>query len=177
MRQLFIVFFFSLTATASENCEFLGVHLQGKLEKYWNSHYEPFRCSDNIYRLKDEILEGLGENVPVFAVYIRKWHPIAQPVSPVAARNGVTRWGFHMFLVIDGYVVDLDYTDAPQVIGWKAYMENMWPVHQGVYIQYKEAREIKSTELGGRFNEFDYPIQKLTELHEAPPFAAECLGY
>lgn len=82
-----------------------------------------------------------------------------------------------MMLVVNGWVVDLDYTNFPLVTGWKSYLENMWPAYEGVYVQYKEARDIKSTELGGRFNEYDYPLLKMKDFRREPPFSADCSQY
>lgn len=55
-------------------------------------------------------------------------------ITPLAARGGTMGWKHHVFLVMNGWVFDLDYTSEPRIERFNTYMKNMWGDKMDHYI-------------------------------------------
>lgn len=74
-------------------------------------------------------------------------------------------WSFHAILIIDGLVLDLDFTDIPQVLPFAEYIRRMWGESRfEYYYQLKPAVDYGGSDLFGLFEEEIYPSQKFSEI-------------
>jgi hypothetical protein len=95
-------------------------------QKYSNRYYMKDWCSRNILNLaKDfELLHGFDDH-RVFALYVVHKNK-GQSFLPMKARSKGDRWKFHALLVVDGYVLDLDFGKSPRVLRIDDYLTEMF---------------------------------------------------
>lgn len=88
--------------------------------------YTPLECGKNtthlIRSLRDRGLLNLST-----AKIIKMIHKKPnESLTPTAARGNLTGWQHHVFLLMDGMVLDMDYTKEPRLVSLKTYMDTMW---------------------------------------------------
>ncbi len=137
-------------------------------QKYSRAFYMSDWCSRNVLNLSRALYRFFDMNpnqtFAVFAVH----KEAERSFKPLRARQGrLVSWKFHAFLVIDGWVFDLDYSDQPQVVPLREYLQNMFgnqandlrfqlrdPL-DGSTITYNEVLKSFQTSKTRRFNNFE----------------------
>ncbi len=122
--------------------------------------YRPLMCSDTIFAFVQNLKSSpvdLADSKVVVLRHKGAPHMGVEPLQPRLNFKEFTykaaKWGFHMFLVIDGLVFDFDNTDFPQAVGIEAYMGTMWdPLKLRDYVvQIKAAEALTPADLYGEF--------------------------
>lgn len=156
----FVFWAFWAPAVHAHACDYSPQGWQAFLETHWQDQYRQYQCSDNVWRLKQQ-LEMQGCDLEgVMTVVFRKLHPMYDPLVAQKARgDGLhekSKWSFHQVLVYDGLVMDLDYSNEPQVVAWSEYLATMFASTEGMWMQIKPLQELKSGDLYGQFNSNQY---------------------
>lgn len=95
-------------------------------ETYDQAHYMAQWCvrnSQNLYRALKA--EGATGDQPVYAVYMIHREEDSS-LKPRMARWNAESWSNHAFLLVDGLVLDQDFTDGPEIVPLAEYMRQMW---------------------------------------------------
>src|SRR5688572_12232850 len=116
--------FFSVTATAAVSID----QLMPIFERTNSESYRPLMCSDTVKTLVKNLKEA-GVDLSEAQVYlIRHKGAPHLPILPQKARlrfkdnvYNIPRWGFHVFLEIEGLILDFDYTDDLQIVDALTY--------------------------------------------------------
>ena len=146
----------------------------------WPANYKSLWCPTNVFNLLRRL-----EQAQVDFSRAKVWYIVpsdaTQNLHPKAARSGtagaVNEWSFHVVIEIDGRILDLDYTDRPEVASLPAYAAAMWqkgplvvkPDQQPLYV-----REIPAADYLNRYSgnyswflggaDGRYPAAELTTL-------------
>lgn len=185
MKRIGVVFIFIFFAAspsfAGNDCRTLADSLKTPFLKTWAEDYYPLMCSDNVLKLKTNLLadhlklENKNKIVLENAYVVVIRHKAAPYVEVVPQMPRLTfkdqsylppRWSFHVFLVVDGLVFDMDFTDAPKAIGLDTYMRTMWDQNKinDYFVQVKSLESYSSKDTFGTFNGIDvYPARELVE--------------
>lgn len=137
MKFIFLFLLFSLPVFA-EPCQLLEERLSPVLEKqFWNTNkdtgYVPYRCERNTSRLTSHV--SAFQKAEVVAVWKLSQNPIAerrgkkenwQILKPLRSRQKDAEWAYHVFLVVDGFVLDLDFEVSPKLISLNEYLKEMY---------------------------------------------------
>lgn len=88
--------------------------------------YMPLSCVTNTknlyqYLSKKNLLTGRS----VYAVNMVN-KDLKRSLSPLASRGNLENWANHSFLIVDGLVLDTDYTNQPLIVSASEYFKNMW---------------------------------------------------
>ncbi len=148
--------------------------LQAHLNRAWNEIYRPLTCSDNVYELYQSIVDSETKFNKASIVHIFHQHVPYEPIFATNQRTIVgdktyqaSRWTFHAFLVIDGYVLDLDYSNEPTLISFSEYMKTMWNKTSlaNYRFQIKPAQLYEQHDLDGSMNGYEiFEYSKLLEI-------------
>lgn len=156
---------FPVTGRAAD-CDYSPQGWQVFLEDNWQSQYRRYQCSDNVWRLREQLLAKGCDLDGIKTVILRKLHPMHDPLVTNLARgdepNETSNWSFHHVLVYDDLVVDLDYTNSPQVVTWAQYLETMFASTDGVWMQIKPLDDLTPRDLFGQFVLEVYPLFLIT---------------
>lgn len=168
-KILFTLLIFHLTIFA--HAKTLNEHLAAA----WNDSYQSLACSDNIYDLFHEIEYSETHFNTAYVIHIFHKHIPYAPIFAHQQRTIVeektyqpTRWTFHAVLLIDGIILDLDYTNSPRPTPLHAYMTSMWMEEDllGDYrFQFKRAELYLGSDLNGYMK--DQPELTFNELNKA----------
>ncbi len=95
-------------------------------QRYGIDFYMNDWCSRNTLNLSQAIA-GLFDWDILQARTVYAIHQIeGQSIRPQRARKSKVGWKFHAFLLIDGYVLDLDYGKSPQIVEVDEYLQAMF---------------------------------------------------
>lgn len=118
---------------ATTDCRVLADTVKPHFLKTLAEDYYPLMCSDNVLKLKMNLLDDDIQLKNAYVVVLR--HKAAPYLEVVPLMPRLTfkeniypppRWLFHVFLVVEGLVFDMDYTDVPKAVGLDTYMRTMW---------------------------------------------------
>lgn len=109
-------------------------HLHESLNPLFSTYYNKFgqhyymtlycvRNSQNLYKKLIELKPEIANRI--YNVLMIHKDP-EQSLKPLNARGSATSWSNHSFLVVDGLVLDLDYSKEPQMIPLSEYLNAMW---------------------------------------------------
>lgn len=96
----------------------------------WPANYQTLWCPTNIFNLLKRLDQA---HVDLSRAHV--WYIVSpnaaigggdSDIYPRAARGGATSWSFHVVLEIEGRILDLDFTDQPQVTSVRSYALTMW---------------------------------------------------
>jgi hypothetical protein len=170
---IFIFMFFAASPSFARNdCRALADSLKAPFLKTWAEDYYPLMCSDNVLELKTNLLaehlklENKDKVVLENAYVVVIRHKAAPYLEVVPQMPRLTfkdqsylppRWSFHVFLVVDGLVFDMDFTDAPKAIGLDTYMRTMWDQNKisEYVVQLKSLDEYVTKDTFGTFSNAD----------------------
>lgn len=157
---LFSIFFLATTLAAAQLCFDIAEAFKPPLLQTLQEDYRPLMCSDNVLafaqRLKTQKLDLSQAQAVVVrhkgAPHLAIW-PQKQKLTFESKTYLPSGWTFHVFVVVDGLVLDMDYTETAQAIGLKAYMENMWQQDElkNFVIQVKPLVEYTEADTYGTF--------------------------
>lgn len=122
--------------------------LKKLFENTWTSNYVERYCGLNIENL---VSKAMDENIDLEGVEIvglkdqGGW--MFGMVNALQARGatrlgaGESNWYFHVFLLVDGKILDYDFTEAPKVLSFNEYMHEMYlPKEKWNDLKYKESK-------------------------------------
>jgi hypothetical protein len=151
----------------------------------WPANYKSLWCPTNVFNLLRRL-----EQAQVDLSRAQVWYMVPQDsiqtagdknLRPKAARSGtagaVNEWSFHVVIQIEGRILDLDYTDRPEVATVPAYAAAMWqkgplvvkPDEQPVFVRVIPAADYLNR-YSGNYSWFvggaegRYPAAELTTL-------------
>ena len=125
---------------------------------FWSSHYEEGYCGKNIENLVTKAIEARldldGAEIVqitdeggwmfgmVNALAAREGGRLITPASASPARSpGEKNWYFHVVLLVDGKVLDYDFTNQVKILPLKDYLNAMFiPVSKMSDLEYKKSK-------------------------------------
>lgn len=171
-------------AESDSYCQNLAEELLPVFQQTAEREYRQLMCTDNVKKLGQSLRE-FGFEIPTLAVVIRHPQPAYVPVLPQKAKlnyKGKTylkpKWSQHGILIVQGLVLDMDYTEELQIVGLKKFMDTMWdPVDLKQYmIQSKDSRDFTGRDLYGYVDEALYPKTPALEWIEKQS-SSPCFNY
>lgn len=110
---------------------------------FWTSHYQERFCGRNIEGLVQkaidarldlsnaQILQITDPHGSMFgmvqAVVARESGRLIEPARTLPKRNpGVMNWYFHVVLMVEGKILDYDFTNQPRILSLNQYMNEMF---------------------------------------------------
>lgn len=130
--------------------------------------YTPLECGKNtvnlIHYLKERDLLNISN-----AKIIKMIHKNSDgSITPTSARGSLKSWKHHVFLLMDGLVLDMDYMNEPRIVNLRTYMDSMWKNGLDDYLlqvrPWNEAGELLHSDVLESFEKNEFKIYRGAEI-------------
>lgn len=155
----------SSCATTARNLDF-AFRLQRST--YSKDFYMSLQCAkntENFWTLLDEL--NLSENRQIQAVYLIPEDEEAS-LKPLIPREKDVTWSNHVFLMVDGLVFDQDFSDQPEILPLREYLDRMWGKGQAeIKFQVRSINQsggFTNRSIRQSFKKREYPVYSLEGL-------------
>jgi hypothetical protein len=130
--------------------------------------YTPLECGKNTVNLIRYLKERDLLNTSN-AKIIRMIHKNSDgSITPTSARGSLKSWKHHVFLLMDGLVLDMDYMKEPRIVNLRTYMDSMWKNGLDDYLlqvrPWNEAGEFLHSDVLESFEKNEFKIYRGAEI-------------
>ncbi len=175
-------FLFPRTYNTSDYCSQQSNELYPLLATYYKTYKKDYYmtdwCSRNSLNLAQGALQvGLASHNDLQIVYTYISES-ADLLKPLKARGNNPQWRFHVFVLSQGMVLDLDYNNKPTVMNLEDYLIDMWGDEQLSKMSFQirglnDTPAITYAEFKNSLNDPFFPVLNARELKKSHSASCE----